>query len=68
MLHLKIAVAIIVPDPAADLTAERVIAFCRENVAAYKVPRKVIFMDELPVSPAGKILKRELRKSLQSGG
>jgi len=64
----EIAVAMIVPDAAADLTAESVIAFCRENVAAYKVPRKVVFMDQLPLSPAGKILKRELRKSLQSGG
>ena len=34
----------------------------REHLARYKVPREVIFLDELPRNPTGKILKRELRK------
>ena len=38
-----------------------VLAHCRETLAAYKVPRSVRFVDELPKSPIGKILRRELR-------
>jgi len=38
-------------------------AFCREYIAGYKVPRSVEFVAELPMSGAGKILKRELRKA-----
>jgi long-chain acyl-CoA synthetase len=46
-------------DP--SITAEDVIAFCRERLVAYKVPRQVEFLDELPKSAVGKILRRELR-------
>jgi len=42
-------------------TEEAVIAHCRETLAAYKVPKSVRFVDELPKSPIGKILRRELR-------
>jgi long-chain acyl-CoA synthetase len=40
---------------------EEIIAFCKENLAAYKYPRSVEIIDELPKGPTGKILKRELR-------
>jgi len=42
--------------------AEDIIEFCRERLAAYKVPRHVEFVEELPKSAVGKVLKRELRK------
>jgi long-chain acyl-CoA synthetase len=42
-------------------SAEQIISHCRENLAAYKIPQSVIFVDELPKSPIGKILRRELR-------
>ncbi len=42
-------------------TDESIIEFCKSSMAAYKVPRKVIFTDQLPKSPTGKILKRVLR-------
>ena len=42
-------------------TEAEVIAHCRETLAAYKVPKSVRFVDELPKSPIGKILRRELR-------
>jgi long-chain acyl-CoA synthetase len=42
-------------------TKDEIIAYCRENLAGYKVPTQVIFVDELPKSPIGKILRRELR-------
>lgn len=45
-------------DP--DLTEEQVIAHCRTTLAAYKVPKQVVFRTELPKSPIGKILRRKL--------
>jgi long-chain acyl-CoA synthetase len=42
------------------VTAEELIEFCKERLAAYKYPRVVEFVDELPKGPTGKILKREL--------
>jgi long-chain acyl-CoA synthetase len=53
--------AIVVRRPKAKLTAEGVIAYCRERLAAYKYPRIVEFAESLPKGPTGKILKRELR-------
>jgi len=47
-------------DPA--LTAGALIAHCRESLTAYKVPRLVEFIDELPKSNVGKVLRRELRE------
>ncbi len=42
-------------------TAEELVAFCSERLAAYKYPREVRFVEALPKGPTGKILKRELR-------
>ena len=44
-----------------EVSEEEVIAFCKERVAAYKYPRIVEFLPELPKGPTGKLLKRELR-------
>ena len=44
------------------LDAGKVLAFCRERLANYKVPRQVVFRDCLPRNPAGKVLKRLLRE------
>jgi long-chain acyl-CoA synthetase len=52
-------------DP--DLTEDEVIRYCRENLAGYKTPRSVDWMDELPRNPSGKILKTELRKPYWAG-
>ncbi|MDX6686523.1 MAG: long-chain acyl-CoA synthetase, partial [Baekduia sp.] len=43
-----------------DVDAETLRAFVKDNVAAYKYPRHVWFVDELPKGPTGKILKREI--------
>jgi acyl-CoA synthetase (AMP-forming)/AMP-acid ligase II len=40
-----------------------VIGFCREQLAAYKVPKAVHVVEEFPTDPQGKILKRELRRA-----
>ena len=47
--------------PGHTITAEELIAFCREQMAAYKYPRQVEFLDELPKTVSGKLLRRELR-------
>jgi long-chain acyl-CoA synthetase len=54
-------VAVVVRRANFEVSAEEVIAFCRERVAAYKYPREIRFMDELPKGPSGKILKSALR-------
>jgi long-chain acyl-CoA synthetase len=47
-------------DP--TLTVQEVREHCRRQLAAYKVPSRVEFRDELPKSPIGKILRKELRR------
>jgi len=49
-----------------DVTEEELMAHTNSQIAAYKKVRKVKFLDAIPVSPAGKVLKRELRKMLES--
>ena len=53
--------AFVVLKDSATATAEEIIAFCRERLAAYKAPRQVVFRDSLPKSGVGKYLRRELR-------
>ena len=52
----------VVKAPFAEVTAEGIIAHCRKELAAYKVPKQIVFIDALPKSNVGKILRRELRK------
>ena len=54
-----VAVFVVRKDP--TLTAEQVIEFARADLTGYKVPRHVYFRDELPKTPVGKVLRRELR-------
>jgi len=51
----------VVRKPDATLDEAGVEAYCRDNLTAYKVPKQVAFIDELPKSAVGKILRRELR-------
>ncbi|GAA4191083.1 long-chain fatty acid--CoA ligase [Streptosporangium oxazolinicum] len=53
--------AYVIRTPGATVTEEELIAWGRENMAAYKYPRIVEFRDTLPMTATGKILKRELR-------
>jgi long-chain acyl-CoA synthetase len=53
--------AFIVPNEGETLNSEELDAFCRERLAAYKVPKIYEFVDDLPKSNIGKILRRELR-------
>jgi long-chain acyl-CoA synthetase len=53
----------VVPKPGAVIEKEDLIAHCRENLTAYKVPRLIEFRDELPKTNVGKILRRALREA-----
>ena len=50
--------------PGTTATAEEIIAFCHEHVADNKVPRTLVIMDQLPLNPNGKIMKKELAEPL----
>ncbi|PZG14236.1 long-chain-fatty-acid--CoA ligase [Nonomuraea aridisoli] len=53
--------AYVIRTPGSEITEDELIAWARENMAAYKYPRIVEFRDSLPMTATGKILKRELR-------
>ena len=57
----ELAKAYIVPKVGATPSADNVIAYCREHLAAYKVPRAVQFVDDLPKTSTGKVMRRELK-------
>ncbi|SON59335.1 Long-chain-fatty-acid--CoA ligase [Mycobacterium simulans] len=54
--------AFVVKKKGASIDEDTVKQYVRDHLARYKVPREVIFLDELPRNPTGKILKRELRE------
>ncbi len=60
----EIGKACVVLKPNQSTTEEELLKFMAERLAKYKVPKSVTFMDALPISAAGKILKRELRDQL----
>lgn len=57
-------VAVIVPKKGEKIEKEEIVDLCRENLANFKVPKGVVFLDELPKTPSGKILKRDIRRQL----
>ncbi len=54
-----VKVFVVRKDP--SLTAEQVLAYCKDNLTGYKRPKYIEFRDELPKTNVGKILRRELR-------
>jgi acyl-coenzyme A synthetase/AMP-(fatty) acid ligase len=54
--------AFVVLKPGGVADAGAIVAFCQDRLAKYKCPRQVRFVDALPKSPIGKILRRELRR------
>jgi long-chain acyl-CoA synthetase len=54
--------AFVVAKQGETLTEDAVIEFCRKNLAAYKVPKIVEFIDELPKTAVGKVLRRKLKE------
>lgn len=58
----ELAKAYVVLRPGSSATAESIVEHCRGQLAAYKIPRQVQFVDDLPKTSTGKILRRELRR------
>ena len=58
----ELAKAYIVPKTGVSPDSDSIIAYCREHLAAYKVPRAVQFVDDLPKTSTGKVMRRELKK------
>jgi fatty-acyl-CoA synthase len=59
--------AFVVVKPNCALSEDEIIAFCRANLAKFKVPKAVRFVESLPRNAAGKVLKRELKASVRGG-
>ena len=65
----EVGLALVVPRPGQHVDPDRVLAHCRERLARYKVPRRVRVVASLPLSPQGKILKKELHRIyVENGG
>jgi long-chain acyl-CoA synthetase len=54
------------PDHPGELTREAIIAHCKRLLTAYKVPKSIIIRDELPKSPIGKILRKDLKAEIRA--
>ncbi len=59
----EVGKAFVVLQPGASATEEEVIRYCRERLGRYKVPKSVVFIEKLPKSAVGKVLKRELHQA-----
>ncbi len=58
----EVGMAVVVVKPGHTLTEDEVIDFCQDKLARYKIPKSAVFVDTLPRTAAGKVLKRELRE------
>jgi len=65
---IEAVAAWVVLKPEQTATEQEIIGFCKEHLAAYKVPKKVVFAATLPQSPTGKILKRKIREEHLKAG
>ncbi|HOW99564.1 MAG TPA: AMP-binding protein, partial [Deltaproteobacteria bacterium] len=61
---IEIVAAVVVPKKGAVIAEKDLVAYCRERLAGFKCPKKIVITDRLPKNPSGKILKRELKTLL----
>jgi acyl-CoA synthetase (AMP-forming)/AMP-acid ligase II len=54
--------AVVIPKKGEQVTEEEIMEHCRANLASFKRPRTVVFVDDLPRNPMGKLVKREIRE------
>ncbi|MCC6001247.1 MAG: long-chain-fatty-acid--CoA ligase [Pararhodobacter sp.] len=59
---IEAVTAVVVPRAGASLSADAVMAYCRDTLAGFKAPKHVVIADSLPKNASGKILKRDLRQ------
>ena len=60
----EIVVVTVVPVEGSQLTEAELIAYCKERMASYKIPKRFVFIDELPRSTSGKLLKDHLKERI----
>jgi acyl-CoA synthetase (AMP-forming)/AMP-acid ligase II len=60
--------AVVVKKPGQDLTEEELIQYCEKDLEHFKVPTRVVFINELPHNPGGKVLKRKLKERFFGSG
>ena len=51
--------------PIEEVTEQQLLAYCRNHLASYKIPREIVFCTELPRNGANKLLRRELKKEVE---
>jgi acyl-CoA synthetase (AMP-forming)/AMP-acid ligase II len=61
----EVGCAFVIPRPGVTIDTDELIAWCREQMANYKVPRRVEIVDAFPLNATGKVLKYELRQTVQ---
>lgn len=59
--------AFVVLKPGAQVTDQELRAHCRQHLTSFKQPRKIVFVEQLPRNPTGKVLRRMLRDGVRSG-
>ena len=62
---IEAVTAFVVPTQGESLESEEIVAHCKEGLAGYKVPKKVVVLEELPKLPSGKVLKRNLKNDFK---
>ena len=60
--------AVVVLKKGESATPEDIMEYCRSKLAGFKRPRSVVFVDNLPRNPMGKVLKKDLREKYGKGG
>ncbi len=63
---IEAVIAVVVAKPGHTLGEADVIAACSQNLAHFKVPKRVMLTDALPKNPSGKLLKRQLRQKYEA--
>jgi acyl-CoA synthetase (AMP-forming)/AMP-acid ligase II len=63
----EVGKALVVPVPDSGVTADEILAYARERLAGFKIPRSVDFVEAIPRNASGKVLKRELREPYWEG-
>jgi len=64
-IHGEIGRYYIIPQPNTSPTKEELVAYCAKELANYKIPKQIIFRKELPLTPAGKVMKSALKKEYE---
>jgi acyl-CoA synthetase (AMP-forming)/AMP-acid ligase II len=62
----QIVAAAVVPKRTGALSTDDLVSFCKERLASFKKPEKIVFLPELPRNPLGKVLKKDLKQQLDA--